>query len=211
LWDESISDSVQSGYNEIIALFRFIDDRFIQLWLNKKSDLVTSSWIGEKQAMLGNHMEMLETATTKLTERKQVDIIVTGHWLRTLVWQIGLSKLFLGSETDRDYMSITFPSSLSGRLRFLLTRSSRESGKANGSGIAKKIFEITSTLADIIIHVPSDEEKRMDQLDDFIFLYQFLITISEFYFVEKKYLQEKFHTIKLRFPQDGRWVDLIDT
>lgn len=136
---------------------------------------------------------------------QQVDLIVTRYWLHMLLWQMALSKMLLNSNLEQDFRSITFPIRLSRRLRSLLPVIEPSAVQVHGTGIVQKVFEITNTIADIIIHVPVASitgESPKDNLDVFLFLYRFLLRMSEFHPVEDAVLKEKLQRIQPTVTQN---------
>lgn len=201
----TIEDLTTEGFNYIIALFSVIDVVFIEHWLDRQSASLTIAWIDKKQLEIGRDMDVWESEIRHLTEMQQVDLIVTRYWLHMLLWQMALSKFLLTSGTEEDFMSIIFPIRLSRRLRSILVSIQPEAIELHGTGIVQKVFEITNTIADIIIHIPTATitgESPKDHLDDFLFLYSFLLRMSEFHPVEEAVLEDKLRTIQSKLPGD---------
>ena len=201
-YDPQRPQVTQEYFYQMIALWRIIDADFIENWLDRTRDsAVTFTWIEKKQAELGEGLDLPNLELQKLTETQQADLIVTRHWLRAVVWQMALSKFLLISDLSRDSMSIFFPVRLSRRLRELVTRMSREAVEIHGTGILQKIFDITNTLADILINIPAiTTEEMADRVDDFLFLFRFLLGMARFNPVEKQILQAKLETLQERAP-----------
>jgi hypothetical protein len=203
--DPAIPVGVMDGFHHIISLFKTIDREFIENWLNKPSPAMNSAWIEQKQSELGDNVATWENEIKVLTTRQQIDLIVTRHWLRTLVWQMALSRFLLLSDdpAGRDCMEMIFPARISRRLRLVLANMPRQMVEIHGTGILQKIFDITSTLADILEHVlvpQRDDQAAANHLDDFVFLYEFLLSMSKFYHVEKAFLESKFESTRRLFP-----------
>lgn len=137
------------------------------------------------------------TAGACLTNLQRADIVITRQWLLMLLWQLAISNCVLASETgatQESAMSLQFPARLSKQLRHVVAELGRQSIERHGSGILKKLFEITNALADVILHVPTDLPSEMAQrLDDFIFLFDFLRNSSNLTDVQITMLEEK-HT-----------------
>ena len=198
--DASIPVDVMNGFTQIISLFKPIDEEFLENWLNMPSPSMTSAWIKKKQADLGDDITNWEKDIKDLTEHQQVDLIVTRHWLRNLVWQMALSRFLLNSDdpVGQECMQMIFPARISYRLRLVLASMPREMVEVHGTGILQKIFDITSTLTDILEHVlmsHGHSQATLNHLEDFIFLYDFLLSMSKFYHVEKALLETRFESI----------------
>ena len=198
-----MEDQTTEGWAHIIALFSVIDAVFIEHWLDRQSPSLTIAWIESKQLEIGRDMDIWESEMRHLTEMQQVDLIVTRYWLHMLLWQMALSKFLLTSSQEESFMSIIFPIRLSKRLRSILAIMQPEVVELHGTGIVQKIFEITNTIADVVIHIPtatSTGESPRDQLDDVKFLYRFLLRMSEFHPIEEAVLNDKLYTIQSRVP-----------
>ncbi|KAJ9620094.1 hypothetical protein H2204_012404 [Knufia peltigerae] len=208
--DGTLEPGIEQWYTAIIQRFCMLDDTFIANWIKKgnpsapECDAGTDwSWIEAKQAQLSAEMDLHAHPSPILTEMQQVDIIITSYWVRTLLWQIALSVCLLTSDSSSDWMSLSFPLRLSHQLQSLLTLISRDSIEVHGAGILQKIFDITSTIADILIHVTpltprADTEAH---IADFFFLYDYLNNMSKFFEAERKLLQEKRERIRVIFSR----------
>lgn len=204
--NEALNAGIQEWYTGIIQRFSILDDVFIANWTTKDSHPPEDiSWIEAKQAQLSQCMDLSVQQSQLLTEMQQADLVITSYWLRTLLWQIALSKFLLTTDMSADSMSIFFPLRLSRKLQWLLMTISREAIEVHGAGILQKIFDITNTVADILIQVTpstgrSDTEER---IEEFIFLYDYLNQMSRFYDAEKKILREKRQRIDELFSRES--------
>jgi hypothetical protein len=71
--------------------------------------------------------------------------------------------------------------------------------RTHGTGILQKIFDLTDTIADILMHVPAainETKTNLSHLGDFVFLYRFLLSMSKFYHVEETILRTKLETLQ---------------
>jgi hypothetical protein len=203
--DPSMRPEVIEGFRQIIRLFSIIDKDFTEFWVDRQRPSMTFAWVEKKQAELGGDIEVWGNEISSLTDMQQIDLVVTRYWLHTLLWQLTLSKLLLTSSVDgeREFMSFMFPIRLSRGLRSSLATMPREAVEIHGTGILQKIFDVTDTIADILVHVPAatnNSKTESDHLDDFLFLYRFLLSMSRFYHVEESVLRAKFQTLRTLFP-----------
>ncbi|KAH0247285.1 hypothetical protein KCU71_g23705, partial [Aureobasidium melanogenum] len=170
-FDPSIPPGVHEGFLQIIRLFRLIDEGFLANWFGTTT--VTREWIDSKhkeidEEPVGNEAHV---GVTPLTDMQQADLIVTKHWMRMLVWQMAMSKCLLSSNSSKESLSLSFPVRLSTQLRALMTRFSRQAIEIHGSGIQQKLFELTDTIANVIITVPAATvQETAGRVDDFTFL-----------------------------------------
>ncbi|KAI1842476.1 hypothetical protein JX265_013733 [Neoarthrinium moseri] len=130
-----------------------------------------------------------------LSTLQKADIIVTRQWLLMVLWQLAISSFPLTSQSIRTRsaaMSLQFPARLSQQLRQVVVILGRKNIERHGSGILKKLFEITNALGDVIIHVPTDStDHRSQWLDDFNFLFDFLHNSASLSEVQVNILAEK--------------------
>jgi hypothetical protein len=195
---------VHEGFLQIIRLFRLIDEDFLANWFG--SATVTREWIDSKHKQIDEEPVGNEAhaGATPLTDMQQADLIVTKHWLRMLVWQMAMSKCLLSSVSSRESLSLSFPVRLSTQLRALMTRFSRHAIEIHGSGIQQKLFELSDTIANVIITVPaSTVQETAERVDDFTFLIGFLFSLPSFDPVQRDILQNKLEQLQSLFPYSG--------
>lgn len=222
--DDSIPIHVEVGFNRIISMFCILDDRFLDLWNSQTASLpfvapVTSEWIEAKQSELDKDEQDTAASQSKmamdgyepLNELQLADLFVTRLWMRTLVWQIALSCGHLRSDptqTTHEGLSLHFPAHrLSSELRSLVTRlGSVASVGTHGSGILEKLFEITSTIADVLaLPMAQSETQHEDRsrMDDFEFLVQFLLGFERVNGQQKVYIQDKLLALQQQYSPSG--------
>ncbi|KAG5930431.1 hypothetical protein E4U42_001354 [Claviceps africana] len=218
--DDSIPLHVTVGWNRLILLFQKIDGSFLAHWAaqqdrnNQSSSApeLTSQWIESKQAQidqdesdaLEDEKDMIARGYGGFIELQHVDLFITRLWLRTLVWQLALSKGLLRSaptENTHEGLSLHFPAQrLSAQLRNLVCRlRSISSVVFHGSGILQKLFEITSTVADVLAlprGVGQTEDECRTRLEDFFFLVQFIFSFEKSQKHQRDYLREKLEVLQ---------------
>ncbi|ETS86239.1 hypothetical protein PFICI_00067 [Pestalotiopsis fici W106-1] len=148
------------------------------------------------------HTDPSPPGVTCLSTLQKADIIITRQWLLMLLWQLAISNFLLSSESaslEANAMSLQFPVMLSQQLRQVVVFLGRPSIERHGSGILRKLFEITNSLADVIIHVPPlDSEQAAQRMDDFNFLSEFLHNSVSLREVQLGILAEKSIALKAR-------------
>ncbi|EGX88654.1 C6 transcription factor [Cordyceps militaris CM01] len=230
LHDPSISPHVDLGFNRLVNLFRVLDGPFLAHWTAHKdptlrlpAPAMTAQWVESKQAELDRDEDGAAAAEHRLTLRdpaaarprftevQHVDLFVTRVWLRTLVWQFALHHGLLRSAPPRDThegLSLHFPAQrLSSQLRALVARLGNVSSiVTHGSGILHKLFEITSTVADVLalpLGPGQTEEEARARLQDFAFLVRFLFSFERIEKTQRDYLREKLGVL-------GRQYTIVD-
>lgn len=202
-FDDSLPQGVNEGFCQISKLFTFIDNDFIENWQNLRAGTsVTAAWFETKHRQLDEELaDDNSVDMAMLSDMQQADLIVTRQWLRTLVWQMAMSKCLLSSRATKDCMSLLFPIKLSHQLRELIGRISRDAIRVNGYGILQKMFEVTDAIADVVIHVPAaSSEESTVRIDHLVYLYKFLVTFPRFVPTQKRILKEKMETIQNLYP-----------
>lgn len=208
--DTSLPPGVHEGFMQIIKLFSLIDGEFVNNWLGSHtgSTTVTSSWVEHKQKQIDTENAGSDQEVSQLTDMQQADLVITKHWLRTLVWQMAMSKCLLSSAASKESMSLLFPVRLSKQLRTLVTKMSRRSIEIHGSGIQQKLFELTDTIANVVTTVPAATvEETAGRVDDFVFLVDFLFSLPRFDAMQKEILQKKLERLQGLFPYSANTPD----
>ncbi|KAH6885213.1 putative C6 transcription factor [Thelonectria olida] len=215
--DPSIPPHVDLGWTRLIELFLIMDDVFLSHWKaqqdpNCQVTNMTAQWIESKQAQLDQdevdaaeaERKLSASGQGSLTELQLADIFITRLWLRTLVWQLALSQGLLRSAPPRDThqgLSLHFPAArLSIQLRSLVSRlGSVASISTHGSGILQKLFEITSTIADVLAlpqGAGQSQEEAKARMEDFIFLVKFLFSLERIQKKQRDYVREKLEVLQ---------------
>ncbi|CRK38872.1 hypothetical protein BN1723_018706, partial [Verticillium longisporum] len=85
-------------------------------------------------------------------------------------------------------------------LRSLVSRlDSIASISTQGSGILQKLFEITSTIADVLA-VSVNQPSMESHIGDFLYIARFLINFERMRDKHRVYLQEKMDTLRGSYP-----------
>jgi hypothetical protein len=215
--DSTIPANVNVGFTRIIKLFLIMDDEFLQHWMAQGEDnedarpTMTISWIEHKQQQLDDdEHDAAKDENSGLTELQLADLFITRLWLRTLVWQLAMSRCLLSSappSSSHEGMSIAFPARrLSTQLRSLVDSvKSQTSITMHGSGILQKLFEVTNTIADVITVVsnPSLDAEGNQRIRDLVFLVERLLSFERVDRVQRNILRTKMEALVEKFPGFG--------
>lgn len=211
--DPNLPRHIEVGFDGLIRLFLILDGQFLDYWIaqrNPSQDIepgIPAQWIEGKQAQLDEdeadfaeaERELAASGHRPLTEAQNVDIFVTRLWIRTLVWQLALAHGLLCSTPSHDAhegLSLHFPANqLSAQIHHLVSRLRSVSSIAmHGSGILQKLFEITSTIADVLA-LPAGRGRNGEgfkpHMEDFVFVAKFLLAFERIGEEQKTYLQDK--------------------
>ena len=150
---------VEQGWNCIIKNSLVVDREFVSCWTGDRSR-VTADWIQRKHNDLADDAWQLEVGRLSMTQ--QADLIVTRQWLRTLTWQMAISNFLTSSnKPSSEALSLAMPVQLSSELRCFLEHISSGAGELYRGGFTNKLFEITNTIADVLLHLPLVESEQI--------------------------------------------------
>lgn len=199
--DPTIPITVHEGFNQIIKLFRLLDPEFLRNWHGTQG-VITSAWVEAKSREIEGEEDIESQGLALLSTMQRADLAITREWLRTLVWRLAMSQTLLSSRSSKECLSLLFPVRLSQSLRHQVTSMSREDIEVHGSSIAQKLFEITDTIADVLIHVPAAtlEETEL-RIDDFLFILDFVLLFPTLDQTRRGILLEKLERLQSMFPE----------
>jgi Fungal Zn(2)-Cys(6) binuclear cluster domain len=205
--DPTIDIKIEHGWNNIIQTFLLVDEQFVDYWMGDRSQ-VTAEWIENKHRELENEQWKMEIQS--LSSMQQADLIITRQWLHTLTWQMALSNILLSSDAPSESLSLTLPLRLSTQLRQLLGTFSHEAIGIHGTGVLNKLFEITTTIADVVIYLPqASKEDVIHRVDDIVFLKRFIFSFPRIRSVHKESLLQKFKKIMSKYPEIKELEELV--
>lgn len=205
--DCSIPVQVHEGFNQIIKLFRLLDTEFLTSWLDTQASArsgnnVTPSWIESKSRELEGDPEIDGRELANLSAMQRADLTITREWLRTLVWRLAMGQTLLSSRSSKECLSLLFPVRLSQTLRHQVSSMSPQDIGVHGSSITQKLFEITDTIADVLIHVPAATlDETALRIDDFLFILDFVLLFPQLDQTRRGILLEKLERLQTMFPE----------
>ncbi|EXJ91572.1 hypothetical protein A1O3_00120 [Capronia epimyces CBS 606.96] len=176
-------EQIISGFLHLASLFRYIDDTFMTLW-NKAKGKCTAVWLSQLQHQLSSTLpSQLET-----TESQVVDIKITLHWLRIMVWQLSIASGRLSSSSPDPSLTFKFPVQVARDLIQDVRHISLNSMEVHGIGLIEKLFDVACTLTDIISYVPLEPSANIEGETPVECLNQFLGLISQLRGGSSRYL-----------------------
>lgn len=200
--DLSMPYETHRYFLRLIELFKLIDKTFIQHWVKQSHSIATdmglnSAWVMEKCRELLLDSEVAEMDFQSLNTMQQADLTITRHWLVTHVWRIAMSNGLLETFATDDCLSLLFPIQLSNRLRREVSNCPIESIAIHGHGIVKKLFQLSDTVADVILQIPAfSVEDSVSRLDDLIFLLKLTFGLPSLEARQKEILGEKLEKLQ---------------
>ncbi|GAB7366890.1 hypothetical protein MBLNU230_g1252t1 [Neophaeotheca triangularis] len=193
-------ESIHEYFLRLIKLFSLVDSTFVQGWLTQytgaEHQVTTAAWMRRKCEEILRDAEEAEQERERLDSMQLADLTITRHWLATHVWRMAMSTGHLKNLGSEEYLTLFFPVQLADRLRQEVTTYSFESIEIHGTGIAQKLFELTDTLADLVLHVPpASLGEYADRIDLLTFLLRMTFRSAMLDATRKAILEDKLHRI----------------
>ncbi|KAH8669698.1 hypothetical protein BGZ60DRAFT_408074 [Tricladium varicosporioides] len=142
-------EMILSGFIDLVSLFQNFDDDFISLWnlSTAPSEKATSL---QSLVQLQDILKFSIPNVAERTEIQQADLLISRQWLKTMVWQLSLSKRLLSSNASTESMSFHYPVTIAREVVLVSRLLSLKALEANGIGILEKVFDIGCSLADVL-------------------------------------------------------------
>lgn len=215
--DAAIPAHIDVGFNRLIRLFQLLDGPLLLYWSAQQNPAqpvagVTLQWIEGKQAQLDQdeagaseaEQGLIDSGRGTFTELQHVDLLVTRLWMRSLLWQYGLMHRLFRSAPQREDLAIHLQVyRLSAQLRNLVGQlESISAVVTHGIGLVHKVFEITSTVADVLalpLSYGQTEEDVRRRIHDFVFLVRFLFSFERAEREQRDYLRERLDGLQQQY------------
>ncbi|KAF4973865.1 hypothetical protein FZEAL_9183 [Fusarium zealandicum] len=167
--------NIISGFRDLIFLFQNFDDDFLNVWnLQSSGPAASSKSLIRLQTILQSGLPHVSSCT----ESQKADLLVTRQWLKTMVWQLCVSKTLLSSSTQEESMSISYPVTIARDIILASNVVSLSAFDANGVGIAEKVFDIGCSLADVLAVQPELAHLVAGELGPMDYLMELLRIVS---------------------------------
>jgi hypothetical protein len=138
----------------LVSLFQHFNDNFVHLW-NVSSTTPAfpfSDEVSPVSSQLGNLQEVLDLSIPEVSKRNQVqqaDLLISRQWLKTMVWQLCVTKGLLSSSTSNESMSFHYPVSIARDVVVVSRALNKEAFEPHGVGIVsvpnrKKLQRLTN-------------------------------------------------------------------
>lgn len=143
---------ILTGFLDLVSLFQNFDDTFLSLWNLASADTTTSP---QSLIRLQDILKLSLPDVSDRTEIQQADLLVSKQWLKTMVWQLCVTKGLLSSSTTNESMSFQYPVTIARDVVAVSRLLSPKAFEANGIGILEKVFDIGCSLADVLLLHPN--------------------------------------------------------
>ncbi|CZR55952.1 related to transcription activator amyR [Phialocephala subalpina] len=145
--DPGPEDTILSGFLDLVSLFLNFDDTFLSLWNLSETDSPASA---QSLVQLQDILKFAIPNVSERTEIQQADLLVSRQWLKTMVWQLCVSKGLLSSASTNESMSFHYPVTIARDVVLVSHLLPPQAFEANGVGILEKVFDIGCSLADVL-------------------------------------------------------------
>ncbi len=132
---------VLSGFLDLVSLFQHFDDNFVRLW-NYSSQTPALPFSDDISPVSSTQLENLQSVLElsipevfKSSEIQQADLLISRQWLKTMVWQLCVTKGLLSSSSKDESMSFHYPVSIARDVVVVSKSLSKEAFEPHGVGI----------------------------------------------------------------------------
>lgn len=139
------------GFLDLISLFQHFDNDFLAIWNQSSMTHATST---EFLVRLQNVLDYSLPSTAGCTQSQLADLLVSREWLKTMVWQLCVSRTLLSSSSNEESMSFRYPVKIARDVVLVSRLLPLNAFEANGVGILEKLFDIGCSLADVLCLEP---------------------------------------------------------
>jgi hypothetical protein len=139
--------TILSGFLDLLSLFQNFDDDFLSVWNQSTTNsLASADSLLRLQAILKSALPHV----TERTENQQADLLISRQWLKTMVWQLCVSKGLLSSNSADESMTFQYPVTIARDVVLVSKQLPPRAFEANGVGILEKVFDIGCSLSDVL-------------------------------------------------------------
>lgn len=119
-----------AGFVHLVNLYRPFDDTFIGLWNKSRADC-SARWLAQLQQQLTRALP----AFLNTTESQAADLRCSQQWLRTVVWQLSITRGYLSSANQDSSMTFRYPIDIAKDLVAVMSGLSKQSMEIHGLGL----------------------------------------------------------------------------
>lgn len=178
--------TILSGFLDLVSLFQNFDDTFLSLWNLSSMNSGTSP---QSLIQLQDILKFALPDVSDRTEIQQADLLVSRLWLKTMVWQLCVSKGLLSSSTTNESMSFQYPVTIARDMVLVSQLLPPKAFEANGVGILEKFFDVGCSLADVLLLHPSSMQVPSLQIGPRDYLIELMRLLGTVLGGSSKYLE----------------------
>lgn len=141
------------GFVVLVNVFKTIDEEFVTTWKALPSSVVTSHLAVQKSndQNEGQSVEVFGNSgplqSQELDETQRIDIMVTQHWICTLMWQMHVNQDAANLQTFRVRSTTRYPFDVSHDLLALVSAADRQSLECHGIGMVRILHPTSRFLS----------------------------------------------------------------
>jgi hypothetical protein len=109
-------------------MYKLIDDTFISVW-NQAHPRVNPSWIAQLQAQLAEAVP----AYLECTQEQAVEVRVTQHWLKAVVWRLSFCQGVVGNVSNEPCLTVMYLINISRDLLSITRQFSQDAMEVHGA------------------------------------------------------------------------------
>lgn len=144
-------DPSLSGFWSLAGLFRPIDTSFIAL-LNHETLAISPT--PESLNYVETKVNSALSPGSELFDTQKANLRVTQLWLRVIIWQLRLHLGYLVEESYQHSLTYRYPIDVARDLMLSTRDLPASSFKVHGVGLTEKLFDIASSLVDVLARIP---------------------------------------------------------
>jgi hypothetical protein len=138
---------VAAGLEILIALYKTIDDTFVNLW-NRTHTHTSPGWFAQLQTQLSEAVP----AYLECTEAQAVEIRITQQWLKAMAWQLCVCQGLVSSVTNDNCMTFKYPIEISRDLLTMTHQFSQQAMEVHGAELVSHFTFQASQLFYILAY-----------------------------------------------------------
>ncbi|KAF2672940.1 hypothetical protein BT63DRAFT_368375 [Microthyrium microscopicum] len=146
---ETENQAAVFGFIQLIKLYRIVDDRFFAIW-NRNIENDSPHWLENVLRTL----DALATLNHELPELSAIDLKISRHWLRSIVWQLSLGQMSLSSVPVDNNMMYKGLIDACGELVEQASTFPLVAMEIHGLDLAEKLFDVTCRLGHYLSFLP---------------------------------------------------------
>jgi hypothetical protein len=149
--DQGPESTILSGFLDLVSLFQNFDDNFLSLWNLSNTNAATSS---QSLVTLQSILKSAIPHVSSRTEIQQADLLISQQWLKTMVWQLCVTKGLLSSSAEDESMNFRYPIVIARDVVSVSKALGNKAFEAHGVGLLEKVFDVGCSLADVLLVRP---------------------------------------------------------
>ncbi|KAK0817268.1 hypothetical protein LTR57_017003 [Friedmanniomyces endolithicus] len=111
---------------------------------------------------LHNQLQQVPILTRYCNDLQRADLSITQQWMRLMFWKLAVTQVSMTAGPSDGIQSMLFPVQIAGDLLSSMSVFSIDTLEAHGPGMELKLFEFVNTLANVMVCVPHQENRKFE-------------------------------------------------